>query len=649
MTRQRVFPYAILGFVLLIVAGAGLAYSFGSRAYRATQNARANLSLAEQALLNEQDFTKAATALAQAHGELTAARKNARRIFYLRIVPWLGRQHKASVAMLSAAEISAGALTQAIELTRDLYTPLQARPEREIGALTLEQRQELLRKIDNALPTLNKVFADLKSARARLHAVPVSGLILPLQEDAEKFKTRLAVALQITEDSLPLLEIAPQFLGYPEAKTYLFVLQNSDELRPTGGFIGTYGILTFEAGHIAEFFTDDVYNLDRYSPARTRPDTPTVLKTYLQQPKWFLRDANWNPDFKVSAQRILQFYREEVRFIPPDRKEFAYPQVDGLIAVAPEAIKPILALVGPITVEGQTFNAQNLTDALEFEVEIGFEGRGIPRPQRKAIISKLGHELIAKVMALPTSKWAEVLHLTRQALDERQILLYSEDSALQERISDQSWSGELFRPNLSADEEKSGRDYLAVFDANMFALKTDPYVSRTIFYKVEKEGDVFTADVELVYNYPKAGPAWKTKGYRTYTRVYVPQGSILQFARGAMKDEDSGEPGEVEIGQELDKTFFGAFLAVQVGEEKRLRFRYRLPEPVGQAIDSEGYGLTIQKQPGTQGHALTVVLNFDKVPKLWEPRGLQAQRQGNQLIWQTNLRRDQVFSVGFSQ
>ncbi len=647
MNRRRIFPYALLGFVLLILVGAGLAYPFGSRAYRATQNARTNLNVAEQALLNEQDFTKAAAALAQAHSELTVARKNARRISYLRIVPWLGRQHKASVAVLSAAEISAGALVRAIELARDLYAPFQAQPEREIGALTLEQRQELLRKIENALPTLNKVSADLKSARARLQAVPVSGLILPLQEEAEKFKTRLALASQILEDSLPMLQIAPQFLGYPEAKTYLFILQNSDELRPTGGFIGTYGILTFEAGHITEFFTDDVYNLDRYSSPRTRPNTPAVFKKYLQQPKWFLRDANWSPDFKISAQQILQFYREEVRFIPKDRPEHAHLQVDGLIAVMPEAIKPILALVGPITVENQTFNAQNLTDALEFEVEIGFEGRGIPRPQRKAIISQLGHELIAKVMALPTSKWAEVLHMTRQALDERQILLYSEDSALQERISVQNWSGELFRSDLSTNEEKSGQDYLAVFDANMFALKTDPYVSRTIFYKVEKEDDIFLADVEIVYSYPKEGPAWKTKGYRTYTRVYVPEGSILQFARGAMKEEDSSEPGEVEIGQDLDKTFFGAFLALQVGEEKRLHFRYRLPEPVRQAITEGRYELTIQKQPGLQGHALTVALNFDKVPKLWEPRGLQVQRQGNQLIWQTSLRRDQTFKVEF--
>ena len=39
-----------------------------------------------------------------------------------------------------------------------------------------------------------------------------------------------------------LLTLYPNFAGFKEPKTYLVLLQNSNELRPTGGFIGSVGI-----------------------------------------------------------------------------------------------------------------------------------------------------------------------------------------------------------------------------------------------------------------------------------------------------------------------------------------------------------------------------------------------------------------------
>lgn len=636
--NSRKLVGVIVGLVVLLLAGTVLAYIFGRRAYFHAQSARASVSLAEAAIIAQQDFSKAVHELKAGSEQFKLARKNLQRILYLRLVPWVSRQHKTGAAILYAASLATDALATAVETADKIYTPFKSSPEREIGAFSVTQRQELLSAIENNLPALKGAANDLVLARERLEAIHEAGFFTPFKDEIDRFKDRATFSGQILEDSIPLLEVVPELLGYPEKKSYLFILQNSDELRPTGGFIGTYGVLTFEAGHITNFFTDDVYNLDRFSPLNTRPSTPLKLRQYLAQPKWFLRDANFSPDFSEAAQRVLQFYREEVRFIPAARPEHQALQVDGLLAVMPEAIAPILKLVGPITVSGQTFNADNLTDALEFEVEIGFESKGIPRPQRKDIIAALGHELIAKVMGLPVSKWPEVLHLVRQALDERQILLYSEDFALQEKIVERDWGGVI--------KETDG-DYLAVFDANMFALKTDPYVSRAIFYKVMEQGAAVVGEVEIVYTYPKAGPFWKTKGYRTYSRVYVPAGSILQTAQGAMQEEELNAPGEVEIGQEFGKTFFGAFVALQVGEEKHLRFTYRLPENIAKTLADGNYELTVQKQAGTLGPPLTVVADFGKLPAVWSPRGLKVKRENTTLTWQTSLRIDQAFKIEF--
>ena len=186
-----------------------------------------------------------------------------------------------------------------------------------------------------------------------------------------------------------------------------------------------------------------------------------------------------------------------------------------------------------------------------------------------------------------------------------------------------------------------------MFDANLFSLKTDPYVPRSIFYTVRKEQTGLTGEAEIVYSYPRSGPAWKTKGYRSWTRVYVPKGSILVDASGVMAEEGSNKPGSITIEQTSAHTVFGAFIALKVGEIKRLRFKYRLPDAVAEAVARDGYTLLVQKQAGTAYHHLTVKADFGTVPQRWDPTGLGASRQGSELIWQTNLRRDQKFQVEF--
>lgn len=465
----------------------------------------------------------------------------------------------------------------------------------------------------------------------------------------QKAEDETVASFRSFSDNLSLVKATSSFLGYSEPKTYLFVLQNSDEMRPTGGFIGTYGFITLDAGHITDFFTDDVYNLDKLAPEQTRPSTPEPIKKYLEQSYWYLRDANWSPDFPTSAEQILRFYKEESAYIPEDRKQktedgnpssVLRPQssdIDGVIAIMPEAIRSLFEIVGPITISGQTFSAENLTDALEYEVEVGFARKGIVHPQRKAIVSELGHELIARVTALSAKSWPEVLHRIRTAFDEKHIILYASDAEIQKIITAHGWAG-IVAP--------SATDYLAVYDANMFSMKTDPYVPRSIFYKIYWEGQALLGETEIVYSYPKSGPAWKTKGYRSWTRVYVPKGSILQKAFGALEQEQIPESGSVSVAQEFGKTVFGAFVAVQVGETKRLKFIYRLPDYVLEAVTNGKYELMVQKQPGTLGHELTVSVDFDKVPKAWTPTGLNARLHNTQLIWATRLNQDLNFYVG---
>jgi hypothetical protein len=67
----------------------------------------------------------------------------------------------------------------------------------------------------------------------------------------------------IVEVLIETIDVLPDFLGVGnEKKDYLVLLQNEMELRATGGFIGSYGILSFQNGRLMGFDIKDVYEAD---------------------------------------------------------------------------------------------------------------------------------------------------------------------------------------------------------------------------------------------------------------------------------------------------------------------------------------------------------------------------------------------------
>ncbi|MDO8505216.1 MAG: DUF4012 domain-containing protein [bacterium] len=642
MNKRKVATHFFIAAILIGVGALVVTLVFGKKAYAHVTEARAKIVHAESLIRSEhayglaaQEFDRAAVLFKQAQGELNM-------LGYLKIVPWVSPYFKTLREGVYSGEVASRAIASLLEVGTKIVPYFDLKESRAIGDIPEAQRKAILGAIVESIPKLQGAGAELRLAQSLLPKISPRGVSGEIGEALVAFDSKVEQVIQMLDEVIPFLEVAPQLLGYPDAKQYLLLLQNSDEMRPTGGFIGTYGLLTIEAGHITNFVTDDVYNLDRFSPASGRPFAPKPLDRYLEQSRWYLRDANWSPDFPTSAKTVLQFYNEELKYVKPQNINTETTELDGVVAVMPEAIIPLLKMVGPITVQGQKFTAENFTDALEYEVEIKFDKKGIARVQRKEIVSELGHVIIEKLFALPPSAWSEVLRSIRIALDEKHILIAATDTGLAALLGSHNWTG-----GIAQAQSAFLADYLGVFDANLFSLKTDPYVTRTISYSVYKDSIGVLGEVELVYSYPKSGPAWKTKGYRSWTRLYVPKGAELMESAGVMKEEGSSAAGEVEVTEEFDKTVFGAFLAVQLGEVKRMKFKYRLPEAVEATVENGRYELYVQKQAGTEGHGLTVRTDFGKVPKLWSPTGLGASREGSRLTWQSRLQTDQQYEIEF--
>lgn len=466
--------------------------------------------------------------------------------------------------------------------------------------LPVIERQKILANIYSADTTLNDVDKKLETSFFNLNNISSFTWFGPLSTRLDELKEKIKAGRSTIADASPLTRLLPSLLGYPNTARYLLILQNSDELRPTGGFIGTYGIIQTKDGDFERFETHDIYHLDMPVKDKVSVTPPAPLKKYLGVDKWYMRDANWSPDWPTSAEKIAWFYNQEnSKMDKPD----PISEFDGVIAITPELITDLMTLTGPIQIAKETYTAQNFVDLLQYKVEKGYVQLGISSWQRKEVIGEISKTMKQRLLDLPLSRWPELIKLISDNVARKNILLYSRNPDLQALIREQGWSGEL---------RHDWGDYVMVVDANMAALKTDAVIDRQIDYKVIEENNVLKA--KLVIRYSHSGHFdWKTSRYRTYTRVYVPAGSRLIKASGFTQDE-------VTIGEELGKTYFGAFLSVEPGQIGQLVFEYELPNLLLDNLKKfNNYRLTIQKQPGRQVNKLAVDLSFQNEIKSYSP------------------------------
>ena len=469
--------------------------------------------------------------------------------------------------------------------------------------LPTEEKRRILSTIYTAGPTLAEIEQLLEISLVEIQSVKSFTWIGPLTVRIKELTEKVTIGQKTMASASPLTRLLPSILGYPKPANYLFILQNSDELRPTGGFIGTYGIIQTKDGDITRFDTHDVYHLDMPVKDKVNVTPPEPIKKYLVD-KWYFRDANWAPDWPTAAEKILWFYNLENQAQPkPDPiKDF-----DGVVGITPEVIIELMKLTGPITVDGEIYTPDNFVDLLQYKVEKDFVRLGVPSWHRKETVGQIATILKQRLLDLPLDRWPELIRLVGDNMARKNVLLYSKNPEVKAVVESEGWNGEV---------KKYWGDYLMVVDANMAALKTDSVMKRQIDYNLtqDKNGDLM-ANVTLSYSH-QGTPSWKISRYQSFTRVYVPEGSTLLKTSGL-------ESGSVVSGDEFGRTYFGGYFKVPPRENAQLTFQYKLPRRMVENMKKyRNYGLLVQKQPGSGLVGLSVDATFNNQIKSYEPVNL---------------------------
>lgn len=392
--------------------------------------------------------------------------------------------------------------------------------------------------------------------------------------------------LAITQDSLERLNY---LLGFEKPVRYLVLLQNNAEMRATGGFIGSYLRFVLDKGVLRDFKVDDVYNPDGLLIDKEKTIPPSPVKEYLGVEFLGMRDANWWPDHKKSAQEISRLYQLATG-----------EEVEAVVFINLSVIKDILQDQKGIYLDkyDETITAENLFEKAEYYSEVGFEPGS---SKKKDFLANLTESLLKKLLQEPQPFLTSAPLSLAQDFNQGEIVVYTKDLNLEKILAENQLDGSL--------RETSG-DYMMVVDSNVGGNKANYWVKRSLNYRVDvdREGDL-TGVVTVSYQHSGTSGTWPGGDYKNWFRLYLPAGAYLLETEGFEKG--------VENYSELGKTVFAGLVKVPVNSRKEIVIKYKLPSAVG-FRDKNTYELYWQKQIGMGDGELHFKMNLPAFLKLTE-------------------------------
>ncbi|OGI17282.1 MAG: hypothetical protein A3J63_01505 [Candidatus Moranbacteria bacterium RIFCSPHIGHO2_02_FULL_40_12b] len=529
---------------------------------------------------------------------------------------------------------------------------------------TLEALKEP-ENIGNENRTLLDVFYsmedELKTAAARLDDAGIYLSRIKLDDVPEdkkmKFigaKEKIPVISETIKDFLKNSRIIVDLLGGNGPRKYLFLFQNNQEMRATGGFIGSYGLLDISSGKVRKFFIDGIFNPDGQLKEKIVPPKP-IQKI---SAAWSLHDSNWFPDFPKSARKAILFYEKT-----------GGPTADGIITLTPTVMRKLLEITGPIEMPEYdvTLDAENFIEKTQNEIEADFDKE---KNEPKKILSDLAPIVLDKLFSSrDINTVAKTMNVLIDSLNQKQILLYSSNEELQKIISDRNWSGEIM---------DAPKDYLSVINTNINGYKTDGVVDEKIEHEAEILDDGSVIDTLTITRHHNGGNFsydWWNKVNADYMRVYVPKNSKLLETEGQTKefndspldydvlrfrrDPDveneekkmSVNPGTgVGTYEDSGKTVFANWVYVSPQETVAVKYKYLLPFKIeinDADKPADTYSLLAQKQSGSAGSKLISSVKFPEKFKINWKYPDEIREAGNEIKIDTDLVNDKLIGAAF--
>lgn len=305
--------------------------------------------------------------LRDARGDFSAAHTITQSALFapLRALPVLGRQLRSFDALAGGARditsIGADALQEArAQLGGSLpQGPARVAVLRELGAIAARTRDRV-------------VAVDLG---------PDDALLGPLASARDDFAEQVGDLQDGLDRTAAAADGMASLLEGPS--TYLLLASNNAEMRAGSGMFLSAGLLTIQGGQLA---LGDMISTNDLFLARPAPivDTDLADRWGWARPDQEWRNLGLSPRFDVTAEQASRMWQAA-----------GGPPVDGVLGVDVLALQALLAATGPVEVEGETIDTDNVQRILLHDQYVGVDPSDQSgRRERLAAVAKATVERI---------------------------------------------------------------------------------------------------------------------------------------------------------------------------------------------------------------------------------------------------------------
>jgi len=442
-------------------------------------------------------------------------------------------------------------------------------------------------------------FAQLNQANERVQSVEAGAFPKDLQSTVLKAQNDLAELVNVLTEFHDRFPLMLKFLGDNTPQRFLVLLENNNESRPGGGFIGSYMIVDLNDGYLDGMSFHDVYDLDNRYHEEIIPPAEVAQLTN----NWRFRDANTSPDMTVSATQAAWFLEKE-----------GGPGVNHVVTLDLEFVSRLLDLTGPVKIDALpiALASDNFSTILSYMVEAKLSGATTPKMVLKEFIDQVQIQLKEK------KPWLELAQLMQEMSRSKHLAVYSKDTQTNDFFNEFGLSGMAPAPN--------DREDAFMLIHTTIGNKTDAYLTQEIEHNtvINENGSLLDqvtvtrthqwSDFERLRLKNLLAGFGFTKNElwlidllggapnHSIMRVYVPHGARLVSVSGLNRADI-----QTVYDQDLGLDYFTFSSIVQPGSTTTFQLSYELPFQLSfEPLDE--YRLTILKQPGDSRTTFTKVI-----------------------------------------
>jgi len=439
----------------------------------------------------------------------------------------------------------------------------------------LNETRNLMRGILEQIQSIKNVTTDLKKFSSVFDNIDKTLGSQYLTHSADLYRLQ-----SFLDDFLSLI-------GSEDNHHIAVLFQNPAEIRPGGGFIGSYADITIRRGQMQSIDVRDIYDPDGWVTDKVVPPAPLQRTTK----DWAARDANWFFDFPTSAKTVLGFL-ESSQFYKDRNTVF-----DGAIALNINVLDTLLDITGPVELPQYklTITSNNFLEEIQREVEAGNDKKS---GEPKRILKVLVPIMLGRLGNPPSGSQRALIEKIQNHIINKDIMFYAKSEKIENFLQYVNAGGSIYDlPN------NFWGSYLAVVNANIAGGKSDAYISEDINAKIDVDtnGGSLT-DVTITRTHTgntQRDPWWKVTN-QDYIQIYTtPASGLISIKGNNQRNSSSGfdysankyiynadlkklEDSKIFLNgyntwalEDHGKKVFATWFTVPAGDAKALTLRYQ--------------------------------------------------------------------------